>query len=366
MIPCSKCGKVNPMTTMFCHGCGTRLSLTLGQVANSVANSDSSKRDQSILASGRSALSLACFLLGTALIVRYVMVPELPPADLPTAPEVVVIGKDLPAWASAVAVGTQAKIDFAPKGRLAWRAANAAGVLSSIGVPFAPLRERQQTIMATQKKDGSFPGGDDICATALATLALQAWPRDAQVIAAAANGRAYLDANWKNLGRKPPLARALAYMAMADAQAGTELRARLGALAVDGSSPQWQAFALASTVPAERQPELAALRIKLTNDLWGPFLDAIAGTKSQLEARMLFIETAKGLTTGEQRLLWATVGWLAPLAPKDWAEAMKIWAGAASAPVDPEFAKACGTNAADAVMVLTITVPVRVSPFQRP
>ncbi len=362
MIPCQKCGKVNPMTTLFCHGCGQRLSLTLGQVANSVAATEVGKRDLAILASGRSAVTLCSFLLVCALVVRYVMVPELPPPDLPAAPDLPIIPSEAPAWAAGT-TAAPAKIDFVPKDPLGWRAANAGAVLSSFSLPFAPLRDRQKAILASQNKDGSFPGGDDVCATALATLALQAWPSDGKVIAGAAKGRGWLEANWKVLGKRAALARTLAAMAMADAEAGADLRGRLGTLVVDGSSPTWQALALASTKPSERQQELAALRVKLTTAPWPQYLDAVSGQPGPIEARLLFEETAKGLTTGEQRLLWTTLAWLRPYAAKDLAATLKTWASAASAPVDAEFAKACGTTAADSVFLLTLTVPVRVNPF---
>ena len=86
MITCQLCGHDNPLGTIFCRSCGTRLVVDYQAIEQSVHKTRVSEHDHSLLNSGRSALMLCSFALVCALIARYVVVPPMPPTVPPPAP----------------------------------------------------------------------------------------------------------------------------------------------------------------------------------------------------------------------------------------------------------------------------------------
>ena len=364
MIPCKKCGHINSLITMFCHGCGSRIEVSYAQVATSVATTTAEQRDLAILTWGRSAISLTCFLLVCSLVLRYVAVPKPPSAYVPEAPDVALLGGD-PAWAAATtAAPVPATADVTTAiddGRLAWRKRHGVDVLSAFSIDLKPLQAAQKALLVAQKPDGSFAGGDPLCATALAALALQAWPATPELAAGAAKARAFIDAAWKTLGQRPPLARALAVAALADAETLSEQqRSQFGVLLVDGSSPTWQAFLLPLLGSSQRPKDTIALQNKLAGPLWASWFQLCAGKAVELDNAALFSEAAAALATAEERFLWAQVAWLHPVAPDDYATTLRAWAAAAPAKPDPVTAKACGPTATAALGLLVATAPLRV------
>ena len=363
MIPCKKCGHVNALTTMYCHGCGTKIEVSYAQVATSVASTTTEQRDQAILAWGRSAISLTCFLLICSLVLRYVAVPNPPSAYVPEAPDIALLGGE-PAWAASAAVApveTTATATPAREGRLAWRQRQGTNLLSAFSIDFKPLQATQKALLAAQKPDGSFAGDEPVCATALAALALQAWPATPEITAGAAKARAWIDGAWRTLGQRPPLARALAVAALADADALSDLRsAQYGVLLVDGSSPIWQAFLLPLLEGARRPKDVIGLQNKLDGPLWAAWFQLCAGKPVEIEKAPLFSEAAAALATAEERFLWAQVAWLHPVAPDDYATTLRSWAAAAPIKPDAATAKACGPTATAALGLLVATAPLRV------
>lgn len=362
MIPCQKCGHENPLTTTFCHGCGVRLEVSYAEVARSVTTTATAQRDLDILGWGRSALSLAAFLLVCSLVLRYVAVPRAPAAHVPPAPDLALLGGD-PAWAAAATQTEAPAAAVAPPdtGRLAWRQRHGTSLLSAFSIDLEPLQAAQQALLAAQKDDGGFPGDEPMCATALAALALQAWPATPELTAAAARARAWIDTAWKTLPQRPKLARALAVAALADAESLSDLRlTELGVQVVDGSSPAWQAFMLPLLDAKRRPADLVAVENALSGPLWTAWFQLCTGKPVEIDRVALFSESAETLKTAEERFLWAQVAWLHPVAPEDYATTLRAWAAAPPPGSESALGRACGPTATPALALLIATAPLRV------
>lgn len=361
MIPCQKCGNSNPLGTVFCRSCGVRVEVNLSAVKVAVQETNSANRDISILKWGRSAVSLCGFLLICALLLRYVAVPRPPAPDIPSAPDLQLFS-DKAAWvakAAAAPPAPTAKSLIPDASRLAWRALQGPALLAAYNLDQRPINDALALIIAQQKADGSFPGGQPLAATALAALTLQAWPREPLQRQAAEKARAWINSQWKGLGRHPPLTRALATAALADAEVLTkEQRTHLGALLVDGSSPVWQSFLL-PLLPTDQRLTTVALEGKLSAPAWTAWFALLGGKTPDSDAQVWSSDHAASLTTGEERFLWAQLAWFHPLAPVDLAQTLRDWNQQPPAPVSDELAQACGELARPALQVLTLTAPVR-------
>ena len=233
--------------------------------------------DGVILKWGRSAVSLCGFLLVCALLLRYVAVPKPPAPDIPAPPDLQLFSGSAPWAAKAMAAppAPTAKSLIPDASRLAWRAHQGPALLAAYNLDLRPISDTLAMIVAQQKADGSFAGRQPLAATALAALTLQAWPRELIQRKAAEKARAWITTQWKNLGRQPPLVRALAAAALADAEELTkEQRTHLGVLLVDGSSPVWQSFLLPLLPVDQRltchEPAPSLRRVELTYDQYRP------------------------------------------------------------------------------------------------
>jgi hypothetical protein len=357
MIACPACGHDNPLGTRFCRSCGGKMEIKLAQVVGSIEQTRQQNREESILKAGRSALGLSIFLLLCAIILRAMVVPQMPVADLP-AP-------DIPTLVPQSVGETQSTpIPLGSPKRLAWRHDNAGALIGSEGVDLMQVQTWQNTIAAAQKPDGSFPGDDPLAATGLAALALQAYPREDAIVAAAARARAWLLPLCKDLTTKAPLARTLALYALLDAEelpAGTY--SSFSMYMVDGKAPVWQALGMALFTPKDRPQDIHVLLGAQKTPFWPVYFDLIQGKVTQPEAKPFFSEIAKGIATGEERMLWAFASWHLAAAPKDLTETLTAWSRAAPAPIDADTAAKCGANAAAAVAVLTVAAPARVQPL---
>lgn len=83
MIPCDACGHQNPLTSRHCRQCGVKLVINQDAVVQALQNDFAEGRSLQWLARGGSAVSLGGFLLLCALVLRFVVVPPLPPAEVP-------------------------------------------------------------------------------------------------------------------------------------------------------------------------------------------------------------------------------------------------------------------------------------------
>jgi len=374
MILCKACGYDNPMTTVFCRSCGVRIEFDAAKLGQSIQQDNAAKRDRDVFQWGRSAISLCVFALAVALVLRYVAVPQPPPADVPATEDLPLFSAS-PSWAKAtLAAPTTGTLDdlVTPAGRLEWRMQNGSGYLSAFSLDFAPLTAAQNALLAAQRPDGSFPGGNnEIAATALAALGLQAWPRDPTQLAAAAHARAWLDSNWKKLSGTHPTAKALAIGALLDAEGLSETRRnQLGALLVDGSSPLWQAINLALMTSTERPSELVALRNALPAEHWAAYFAQFAhqtGDTSKLSKpgaaplKLWFTGYGESIGTAEERLPWLFLAWQTPRAPDDLGEVLRTWTGAATIPVGTELTALAGAAIAQpALRLMMAATPVRV------
>lgn len=383
MILCKACGYDNPMTTVFCRSCGVRIEFDATKLGQSIQQDNAAKRDRDVFQWGRSAISLCVFALAVALVLRYIAVPQPPPADVPATADLPLFAAS-PTWAKAtLPAATTGTLDdlVTPASRLEWRMHQGSGYLSAFSLDLAPLTEAQNALLAAQRPDGSFPGGtNEIAATALAALGLQAWPRDATQLAAAARARAWLDSNWKKLSGTNPTAKALAIGALLDAEGLSDMRRKqLGALLVDGSSPLWQAINLAVMTPTERPTELIALRNALPAEHWAAYFAQFAGqsggntgttsttANSALSSKpaaaplkLWFSGYGENLATAEERLPWLFLAWQTPRAPDDLGEVLRTWTGAATIPVGTELTALTGAAIAQpALRLMMAATPIR-------
>lgn len=374
MIICQKCGYDNPMTTVFCRSCGARLEFNPNQLGQSIQQDNAAKRDRDVLGWGRSAISLCVFALVVALVLRFIAMPTAPTGDVPHANDLALFASN-PSWATAPLAGPQAgSLDDLVAGtdRLRWRAQVGGGILSAFSIDLAPLNAAQDALLAAQRPDGSFGGesGDgvnDLAATGLAALGLQAWPRDPRHLAAAAAARSWIDAQWRRLSSAPPTAKALAIGAMIDAEALSDRRrAELGALLVDGSSPLWQALALPGLIGKARPTQTVALRNKLTAEHWPVYFDLLAGAPlAQAPLRLWFSEYGTSLPTAEARASWLLLSWQHARAPNDLSECLRTWTSAATIPADPETLRLAGATVTEpALRLLLAGTPFRVPALQ--
>lgn len=83
MIACTACGKQNPLATRYCRQCGAKLVVNQASVAQAMEDEFAIGRSLRWMARGHSMLSIGGFLLACALVLRFVVVPPLPSADVP-------------------------------------------------------------------------------------------------------------------------------------------------------------------------------------------------------------------------------------------------------------------------------------------
>jgi hypothetical protein len=371
MIPCQKCGHINPLGTSFCRGCGTRLEFDYEAVAASVAGTKRDHRDENVFTWGRSALTLCGFALICALIVRYVMVPPMPLLEYPLAPSIALFPKDAPPWtgatlASGAVAGpaSGATAAGATGGPItAWRQSSAARTLSALGVSTLKLDAWVAQLVKVQHADGGFPGDDDLAATALGVLALDAYPTTAATRAAAAKGLAWLQAHAAGLGSRPPLGRTLLALALAEAdRLDPTLRGALEPFLIDGSEPAWQALLLSALPVSDRSTQQSAVRGALKTPIWSAYFTLLDGGVPTPDAALFGLDGAKALRSGEDRLVWAATAWADPVAPLDLVAALRTWALTDPLPVAAGLNKA-GPTAQLAVAILAVTAPVRLPPL---
>lgn len=85
MIPCRACGAANEIMARYCRSCGVKLEVGAADVQQAVGATRSMQDAQRWLQRGGSLLAVALFLLTCALVVRYVLVPPMPAAQVPPA-----------------------------------------------------------------------------------------------------------------------------------------------------------------------------------------------------------------------------------------------------------------------------------------
>ena len=367
MIPCQKCGRGNPLGTSFCRGCGTRLVFDPAAIAASVAGARRDTRDEQVLAWGSSALTLCGFVLICALIVRYALVPPLPPLDYPQAPAVALFPAEAPAWSgTALATAPATATADAPAGGplTAWRQQHAARLLGDLGISTLKLDGWLARLVTAQQADGGFPGDDELAASALAVLALETCPTSPAVRQAAARGVRWLQAHALGLGSRSPLARSLLALALAEADAlDPTLRGALETFLVDGSAPVWQGLLLGVEPPADRPAQQGPLRSALKSPIWTSYFILLDGGAPPPDLAVFGGEAAKALRTGEERLAWAATAWADPVAPLDLVAALRTWALSDPAPVEAELTRAAGADARVAVAILAVCAPLRLPPL---
>jgi len=364
MISCQKCLHDNPLGTTFCHQCGTRLVVNLAVIERSVMGSRKEQFDDRVLQAGLSAISLSFFALIAALILRFSLVPTMPPLELPSPVLGSVFPEAPPAWTSRALTTAEAPAAAAlPKSpRLAWRQLHAGSVLLALGIGPPGIVAWQSALLAAQQADGSVAAADPLAATALTAAALQAAPLSPAGISGAARARAWLIAHSDRLTQLPSLTRTLVALALMDADELSEVQ--LGALSiylVDGAAPLWQAYLLTLYPNAQRPTSHPSLNTAWTTGVATDFFALMAGTP-QVKDRAAY-RLAALPATGEERLLWAVTGWNNPAMPLDLRAALHACSIGDPPPVSSDLTHACGTTAPIAVAILTVCAPLHVPPL---
>ena len=356
MIPCSKCGNVNPLSTRFCRVCGAKIEVTYSEVAASVSASAAERQSKDFLTHGLNAVTVGGFLLIAAMVVWFGLAPAEPAAEPPLSlPESLVPRES--AGAAATALGNVAITST----RLVSRAVLAPVTVSRIGADPGTVAGWIKTVCGSIRDDGSCAVGDDqVAATALAALALQALPTE-DGLTKATKARAWLQGQMKDLGRRSSLARSLTLLTLIDAEELTSAqRIVVFPYLIDGKAPAWQAWAYALANPKDRPKEDILVRKALTDPRWTAIYAMLEGKDHGLAARDFMSETATTVTTGEDRMLWAFLAWHTALAPGDLRKVMAAWTQGRPAEVEAGLAKACGPHAALCVGLLTVGAPLRV------
>ena len=83
MIPCQSCNHENPVSARYCHSCGTKLDRSKKRVLAAVIADRHEDGSFRWMARGHSMLLVGGFLLLCALVLRYIVIPDMPSADVP-------------------------------------------------------------------------------------------------------------------------------------------------------------------------------------------------------------------------------------------------------------------------------------------
>jgi hypothetical protein len=374
MIVCNHCGAKLSLGTMFCAACGQRVTVDFSMVQQSVNQQQNKQLSDNIWQTGRNALAFAVFLISAAMILRYLMVPQPPVAEMPlqsAQSASAIFHPTMPAWirrdgpaksSAAPAANLSALADRDPS-LLAWRKRQGDFVLGSTGVDLTQIGNWQIAILNKQRPDGSWAGGDPLAATGLACLALQAYPGLPEIEPALHKAWPWLLSRvTRPLANRDPLAFHLAAWALIDA--GRLEPAQIATLRpsmTDGSLAKWQALALMSLPPKDRPERISALRISLRDPLWQhtiqPFANEPAG-KPNLD---LFGPDTLGSIQEIDRIAWMCGLWRLGHDPKLMREVLRDWTKDTTAPTAPASLRTlAGEIPADHGMaILATTAPLR-------
>lgn len=380
-ITCKKCFHVNALGTLFCHGCGVKLDFTAADIMGTVAANQVEVRQERIFRTGRSILTLGSFALVSVLIVRCTVLPAVPPAELPRAEprnaekllSVEAVGWGDAATAPTVAPTTLPAVETAVRwprpvrsagdeGLVAWRRVAAAPLLNAAGLDLSRIRAHQAGLAAAQTSHGSFPGADRLAATALALLALQAWPGEPTIDAAASRAADWLASQMPVLqrGGASPLAHTLTVWALLEARPALPgLRLLTDTLAT-GREPRWQVLALQRLPPSERPKILSAVVQKLdAAPIWQANLDALQGSLvRRAEFRAMNDPLHPDALDAVDRLAWASWQWLQLGDLKLLHEKLRAWSSEEQPfPAPAALSALTGPQTDFALAVLTATVP---------
>ncbi len=339
MLTCTACGFANPLGTRWCRQCGAKLDLDARRIQASVVATQAAVAGDRLLGHGRTAIGMGGFLLFTALILRAALVPDLPPADAPP---------DLPERLLTTIETTVSADDAGNTAiaspRLRWRAVVCRPIATQLGLDTAALDATRERIAAAQRPDGTWAGSDPLAATALATLALQAWPGDA-TLGRATTARAWLRGQLGDAARHPALGRVLAIAALEDVEEMTPAdRGRIGFYVVDGTIARWQVWTLAATPADQRPAATEVLRDALGDGLWRWYFQALSGPPPAVDNARWFTDST-GPLSGADRLAWVHLGWKLGLAPLEQAALMARWSREPVPPTEADLATAGGLAA---------------------
>ncbi len=379
MIPCQDCGHDNPLGTVFCHRCGERLQVNLQQVAGSVAVSRSHDRINRISTAARNALMVAVFLLLAALIIRYTLVPDLPPVTLmpATDPDDVTLFTSNTPWlardtslAALTPPPLPSTVHVTTPSLLTWRDTMGLQRLRSCGIDPALMHRAQLNLLQHQNPDGSFAGTDVLVATGLAALALQAVPPPSsgeereRLLEALDKAQRWLLVRVRTPGhqRQSSLGRTLATMVALEGEALSAVERRTVLMrAMDREEPLWQLMALLSCPPEDRPDDVITGLISAIGDnhigrVVGALLDRRQAVVLDDAA---FTTAAAQASTGGQAVAWAVAAWYRGAAPRVTMSQGLAWGESGICPADEGLLRAAPVIAEPALAILAASAPIR-------
>lgn len=369
MIPCQKCQYQNPLGTLFCHNCGTKLQVDASQIFGSIQETQRSQAHEKIFNAGKSILTIGLFGLAAAISIRLALVPSIPAPTVPQGDlrdadalfpsetdwrESTARIEDDVDWPTPAAPIDQSRL-------LSWRRAVASQLLDGFGIDFARLRQWQLELVALQERSGAFPGKDATAATALGCLALQAFPGDEQVDLAANKAREHLrrQRDYLQSGSGSDLAVALSVMALYESDGAIALQG-LHHLLVNGKLPRWQMLALCHLAPEDRIKEFPAIRLSTPETPVAQAMLSILHGPDDPERTLGDELMVAGLDPVDQ-LLWSHWQWLRIGDLEVYAGALQDWSRLTSLPpAPPDLSLLTGAGTDYALAILTCTAPASV------
>jgi len=379
MIPCQKCGADNPLGTVFCHSCGTRLEVSLNAVAGSVAATNVEKRKLEIFKAGRNGLFLAACGMVVALVFSHVFAPSLPSPTLnpPASMGPNTLLPEPETWqpdASSVAWLTPDPLPQAIETKglslAEWRRRVGRARVQALGVDMSTVRAWHQHILDQQQDNGSFAGNDPVAATGLALLALKACITGGgdeaflqRKVEAMHQATLYLLQRVRSSAfgiTGTPLGRTLAVLALIDAGMLPVKEFPMHQVYLtNGKIPVFQALGLLSIPPTQRPRSTTAVVNRLGGQLlYDQFLSLISDVEQDLDPKFFTAEVAEGLD-GRERLVWAATAWFHGVQPMNLHHVLAAWSRTAPADAPEDLQNAAPAFAAQALAVLTCTVAAR-------
>ncbi len=354
MIICQACTHENKLGTIYCRQCGTKLIIDMAAVEQSILRTQKSHRDDGILHSGRSAMALCSFALVCSLIFAYLVVPPMPPTVLPQPQHMPIFSPETTTanTSEKPLIKTTIVPQKAPTAPLLlWRQQQAPRIINELQLDLPKLKDWLKTLIASVDENGRVAGSNDLAATALTTLALQAYPIGKETVAAIAQCQAFILAHSDNLVRKDPYTISLVACALADWDGiPPALFASIEIAIIDGKAAPWQTWLIPLLNPKDRPNQLAALRQSATDQVWLSFLKLI-DPKNTPALPFGDIQT-NALSLGESRMAWSFCAWSHPEDHNLIRSTINEWLAQDPAPVEENLQSVAGKQAATAVALI--------------
>jgi hypothetical protein len=241
---------------------------------------------------------------------------------------------------------------------LKWRQSQAPLIIKALQLDEERMITWRQQLMASVDEQGRVEEINDLAATALTALALQAWPADQDTITTILRCQAWLGKNTKGMVRKDAQTIALVACALADWNGlPPQLYGEIEIALIDGKATPWQIWFLSLYGSSNQQRELAALRKGADHQVWLSYLKLI--DPANITALPFQQIAPLTLTLGESRMAWAFCSWSIPGDSSRFETTLRTWSQQDPLQIQASLSGNVGKNAATAVALLTVSAPWR-------